>query len=92
MCRTDPRNGDFSGTALEESAETLLHRQKNVLNHKGTITSIAFHFQKNTENNLLYRVFNMSKINAADAFANPLQRYGKCSILKSTKQSRLIEK
>lgn len=30
MCRTDPRNGDFSGTALEESSETLLHRQKSV--------------------------------------------------------------
>ena len=49
--------------------------------------------QKNTENILFTKGVQYVKDQCSgDAFANPLQNYDNCSILKSTKQSSLIEK
>lgn len=48
---------------------------------------------KNTENILFTKGVQYVNVQCnGDAFANPLQNYDNCSILKSTKQSRLIEK
>ena len=58
--------------------------------------SYFYQFQKmpkNTENILFTKGVQYVNVQCSgDAFANPPQNYDKCSILKSTKQSRLIEK
>jgi len=48
---------------------------------------------KNAENILFTKGVQYVNVQCSgDAFANPPQNYDNCSILKSTKQSRLIEK
>ena len=59
MCRTDPRNGDFSGTALEESSETLLRLSKNVSLH---YTSKK---EESAEKNRMIMKLNIQLITAA---------------------------